>query len=383
MNLANILVAHNYYREPGGEDIVFAAESALLRACGHTVTTFTRDNSGIGSVALAAAAVWNPATTRALGTTPPARVAHFHNTFPLISPSAYYAARRTGAAVVQTLHNYRLICPGALLARDGVPCEDCVTQLSWKPALQHACYRGSRVATTAVVAMLAVHGAVGTYTRAVDAYIALSEFARGRFMAGGLPGERIFVKPNFIEPDPGVGTGAGGFALFVGRLVAEKGVEVLAEAWSQLPDIALRVVGDGPLRATRWSGSVHAMGALDRAQVWDQMRDARVLVFPSTCYENAPLTVLEAFACGTPVIASNLGAAAELVRHGHTGLLFRPGDAADLAAQVRYAFSQPEHLAQMRANARREFEQKYTAKRNYAQLMAIYEHALENRKHAN
>jgi glycosyltransferase involved in cell wall biosynthesis len=375
----NLLLLHNYYQRSGGEDAVFASEAALLRQYGHSVTEFEQHNSAIRSGGVAAfLAIWNPKTHRQIRTLAPSAVAHFHNTFPLVSPSAYYAARHQGAAVVQTLHNFRLICPGALLTRNGVPCEECIAERSLRPSITHACYRNSRAATASVAAMLSTHRAAGTYQHAVDAYIALSEFSRSKFIAGGLPAERIMVKPNFVFPAPQTGAGSGNYALFVGRLSQEKGIETLATAWNTLPDIPLTVVGAGPLTQTTWLFGISALGHQPHHEVIRLIRDARVLIFPSTWYECAPMTVLEAFACGTPVIASDLGSMAELVRDGHTGLLFRPGDPADLAEKVRYAFSHPEHLAQMRINARREFEEKYTAERNYKMLISIYEQAIEN-----
>ena len=212
----------------------------------------------------------------------------------------------------------------------------------------------------------------------MDLYIALSEFAQRKFIDGGLPANRIVVKPNFVSPDPGVGTGRGNYALFAGRVSTEKGIPVLASAWSELAQIPLVIAGDGPLSGTEWPQGVSWIGRQSRAKLMALMRDARVLIFPSGCYEGAPMTIVEAFACGLPVIASNLGSMAEMVAHERTGLLFNPGDAADLARKVRWAFEHPEAIDAMRVAARREFEEKYTAERNYEMLTAIYETAIEN-----
>jgi len=304
-------------------------------------------------------------------------VVHFHNTFPLVSPAAYYAVRKHGVPIVQTLHNYRLLCPGATLFRDGAVCEECIERQSLLPALTHHCYRNSHVATTAVAAMLAVHRAACTWHRTVDVYIAPTEFVRRKFIDGGLPPDRIVVKPHFVLPDPGKGKGRGGYALFVGRLSEEKGVRTLAEAWQTLPEIPLLVAGDGPLAGTPWPRGITWLGNQPRERVVALMKDARVLVVPSMFYEIGPLTVVEAFACGLPVIASNLGSMAERVGHHRTGFLFHPGDAQDLARQVRWAFEHPEELQTMGAAARREFEEKYTAERNYKMLTDIYEMAIE------
>lgn len=257
-------------------------------------------------------------------------------------------------------------------------CEECVDRGSLVPAIIHSCYRQSRPATVAVTAMLTTHRAAGTWDRAVDLYIALSDFARGRLVAGGLPRERIVVKPNFVSPDPGAGDGHGGYALYVGRLSEEKGVRVLERAWHLLNGIPLLVAGDGPLSDTKWPASVQSLGREPRERILALMQNASVLIFPSTCYECAPMTIVEAFACGLPVIGSNLGSMAELVDHRRTGLLFRPGDTEDLARQVRWAFTHPEEMKAMRAAARDEYLRKYTAELNYKALIGIYEMAIQN-----
>ena len=380
---AAILSVHNFYRERGGEDQVFYTESDLLRSAGHRVEEYRETNERIRSGALTMiGSTWNQRSFKRLQTfakeTQP-DIAHLHNTFPLISPSAYYALAGLGLPVVQKLSNFRLICPGALLLRDGSPCQECVDQHSLLPALKHRCYRNSLPGTSAVAGMLSVHRALGTWQNLVDVFIALSEFSRAKFVAGGLPPNKIVVKHNFISPDPGIGSGLGDYALFVGRLSHEKGIDDMREAWNELSQ-PLRIAGDGPLANVSWPNQVVSLGHLPREQIFSLMRSAKVLVFPSLCYENCPMTILEAFACGTPVIASNLGSMPEFVRHNHTGLLFNPGDPADLAEKVRYAFSHPEHLAQMRINARREYEEKYTPERNYKMLIAIYEQAIENAK---
>jgi glycosyltransferase involved in cell wall biosynthesis len=378
----HILVAHNRYQQAGGEDQVYQAESVLLERNGHVVTRYEEHNTRIRTgLATSMTAIWNAAAYHRLQKLIRIKnpdVVHFHNTFPLISPAGYFASRKAGLPVVQTLHNYRLICPAGTLLRDGAVCEKCIDRSSLLPALIHGCYRGSRPATAAVTTMLVVHRAGGTWRRMVDAYIAPSEFVRQTFIRGGLPKERIFVKPNPLTEDPGVGAGNGNFALFVGRLSEEKGVRILAEAWRHMPEIPLVVAGSGPITNVSWTPNVTLLGFQDRAQVNELMRRARVLIIPSVCYETGPLTLLEAFACGLPVIASDLGSMSERVDNHRTGLLFRPGDAEDLARQVRWAWEHPEELRAMRAVARREYEQKYTAERNYRLLIDIYEQAIEN-----
>ncbi len=379
----SVLAVHNHYQRPGGEDQVFADETALLEEKGHKVVRYEEHNSRInsGGIGDGVNTVWSAGSYRRLRNVMRLTrfdVAHFHNTFPLVSPAGYYAARKSDLAVVQTLHNFRLVCPGATLLRNGTVCEECIDRGSFVPAIMHRCYRQSRPATVAVTAMLAMHRAAGTWDRMVDLYVALSDFARGRLVAGGLPHERIVVKPNFVCPDPGPGDGHGGYALYVGRLSEEKGVRVLAQAWHRLHGIPLLVAGDGPLSNLEWPKDVQYLGREPRERILALMQNASVLIFPSTWYECAPMTILEAFACGLPVIGSNLGSTAELVDHRRTGLLFRPGDEEDLARQVGWAFAHPEEMQAMRAAARQEYLTKYTAELNHKALLGIYEMAIEN-----
>jgi glycosyltransferase involved in cell wall biosynthesis len=384
-----VLLLHNRYRHPGGEDAVFAAEGALLRLQGHQVAEYVEDNRSIRRLdqcRVAARAIWScPAQTRLKRLLLRHRpdVAHFHNIFPLISPAAYYACRAMGTPVVQTLHNYRLLCAAAIFFRQGQVCELCLgRRLTWLGVV-HRCYRRSAAQTALVTATLGLHHLLGTWKSHVDLYIALSEFARLKFIQGGLPEERIVVKPNFVQPDPGPGLGVGSYALFAGRLSSEKGVAALLQAWRSLKHLPLLIAGDGPLlpqvrgfaaSTARW-GSVRVLGHCSRLELFRLMQGARYLVFPSQWYESFPMTVAEAFACGRPVIAFGLGAAAEIVEHGRTGLLARPGDTEDLADKAGWRWSHPMMSKQMGREARAEFEAKYCAQRNYPRLVEIYARA--------
>ena len=386
-NRETILLVHNHYQQSGGEDRVFASEAALLEARGHRVVRFTVHNDDVadrGPITLAAATIWNDRARREMRTLlereRPA-VMHVHNTLPLLSPSIYYAARALHIPVVQTLHNYRLICPGALLFRNGQACHDCVGHVVPLAAVAHGCYRGSRAASAAVASMLATHNLAGTWRRAVDVYTTPTAFAREMFIAGGLSAGRIVVKPNFVDPDPGIGDHSGGFALFVGRLSPEKGLDVLLGAWESLDlPVPLRIIGDGPLGADARSRAgelrdVRCLGKLPSSDVTTALQAAKFLIFPSECYETFGLTVAEAFATGTPVICSDVGAAASLVADGVNGLHFRSGDADDLAAKVRWMDAHPTEVAAMGGRARASFERHLTADRNYQMLMNIYARA--------
>lgn len=372
-----ILMVHNAYLHRGGEDSVVEAEIALLREHGHSVELYARSNNEVAGMAapgLASQTLWSRQTVRDIEQ----RVGHFrpdvihvHNTFPLISPALYWAAARAGVPVVQTLHNFRLLCLNALFLRDGKVCEDCMGHLPWR-GVARACYRESRPASTVLAGMLALHRGIGTYRHKVARYIALNEFCRRKFIEGGLPADRVVVKPNFVDfPAPDAAERSG--LLFVGRLSAEKGVATLARAMELLPEARLRVAGDGP-EAGSIEGipGVTRLGNLPGSAIHGEMSRAAALVLPSIWYENFPRTLVEAYACGLPVIASRIGALAEIVHDGETGLLFEPGNAEDLSAKVRWALAHPERLREMGRNARARYDAEFTPEANYLQLVAIY-----------
>jgi len=387
----NILVAHNFYKQAGGEDQCMAAEVAMLRAHGHQVTKYCISNDSIdamGRLELASRTIWSgPAfcELRQLFRTHRPQIAHFHNTFPLISPAAYYAARAENVCVVQTLHNFRLCCVNALLFRDGEVCEDCLGKAIPWHGIVHKCYRGSRAASAATATMIAAHRVLGTWRHAVDVYIALSESSRRKFADGGLPADKIVVKSNFAYPDPGPGAGRGGYAIYVGRLGAEKGLETLLKAWRHPEGIPpLKIVGDGPMaaavrEAAAQNTAIQWLRGVSHETVYELIGEAAFLVLPSQCFENFPRVAIEAFARGTPVIASRLGAMAEIVDDGCTGLHFKPGDPEDLAAKVRDILADPLRLTGMRQAARQTFDQNFTADANHKVLMAIYERAMGRR----
>lgn len=387
-----ILLVHNRYQNVGGEDLAVKDERDLFVTRGHAVDLLEADNAEIvgfnRKTKTAVKTIYSACSRRSMT----AKIAsfqpdlvHIHNFFPLLSPSIYYACRRAGVPAVQTLHNYRLICPSALLLRDGRVCEDCVGKLVPWPGVVHACYRGSYAGSAVVAATLAAHRAFGTWKNVVNAYIARTNFSREKLVEGGLPRTKIGIIPSFASDPGSSGNGTGGFALFAGRLSLEKGMATLLSAWDLLRNspLNLKVVGDGPLReeaAHRMAaGRVEYLGQVSRQDVQRLMRDAAFLVFPSVCYENFPLSIVEAFASGTPVVASRLGAMAEIVEDGRTGLHFRPGDPEDLASKVGWLMSHPTELAQMRREARAEYLSKYTPERNYQLIMDLYARVIDGK----
>jgi glycosyltransferase involved in cell wall biosynthesis len=386
-----ILLVHNSYQLPGGEDGAYQRERDLLKAHGHEVVEYWRTNSEIEDysvwerLALAPRTIWSGKSRRDFAGVlrgSKADVVHVHNTFMVISPSIYSACREQRVPVVQTLHNYRLLCPAGTFFRDGKPCHDCASHLG--NSVLHACYRDSRSATATVALMTAWHRAVGTYSKLVDRFIALTEFSRSNFLAGGLDPAKITVKPNFVDPDPGERPNDGSYALFAGRISPEKGVRTVLEAWRRLPEpIPLRLAGTGPMAAELTAAAaelgphVEYLGQLPLEQLMQVIKGARFLIFPSELYENFPLTLAEAYACGVPVIASELGAMKEIVRNQSTGLLFRAGDPADLATKVWHAWTNREPMQKLGRQARKEYETKYTAELNYRMLRNIYDGVLK------
>jgi glycosyltransferase involved in cell wall biosynthesis len=385
-----IVAVHNRYQQRGGEDEVFEAEAQLLSDYGCTVRMITEPATNPQGLKqkfdVALNSIWSKRShTQFLEILKEEKpdVVHVHNFFPAISPSLYYACREAEVPVVQTIHNYRLICPAATFYRDGHVCEECLEGGPWQ-GVRYGCYRDSRLGTAALAAMIQTHRSRNTWTEMVDCYVTLTEFARDKMIAGGLPAQKVTVKPNFMLHDPGRRSTRGEYALFVGRLADLKGVGTMLAAWQRLAEpVPLVIAGDGPFRQQMESeiarhGLSHILyrGRLSRQDTLDAMKNARFLLFPSEWYEGFPMTIVEAFACGLPVICSRLGSMQEIVTDGLTGAHFIAGDPDDLAAKVQWAWNHAPETDAMGCAARREFETRYTAARNYEMLTDIYERVM-------
>ncbi len=383
-----IIQVHNYYQYSGGEDIVVKNEYELLKAYNHTVLQYTTNNSEIkgynllDKTNLIINATFSKKTydvlTELFKKEKP-DVCHVHNTFPLITPSVYYACKDAKIPVVQTLHNYRLLCSNAYFFRNGKVCEECMGK-SLFISLKYGCYRNSRIQTFILARMIEYYKRFDAWNMLIDKYIVLTEFSKKKFIQGGLFSEKIFVKPNFLLNDPGFDYGTQKYFLFAGRLDVTKGINVLTEALKKIPeDIELVVAGDGMLKNNVINiKGIKYLGQLNHMQLLMKLKEAIALIFPSLVYETFGMIIVESFACGKPVIASNLGAAAEFIKPGKTGLLFEAGNSEELSKEMEWAYRHPEEMKRMGMNARKEYEEKYTAERNYKMLMGIYTNLRES-----
>jgi glycosyltransferase involved in cell wall biosynthesis len=380
-----ILQIHNFYQWAGGEDVVVENERLILEHAGHEVELYAVSNATIFGLSAKVRTFLNAKyneTARIdllcyLNNFRP-DIVHVHNFFPLLTPSIYDACAELGIPIVQTLHNYRLFCAGGTLFRDGKPCELCLDGRSYR-AVIHKCYRGSLPGSFATANMIHYYRRNETWSK-VARFIVFISFARDKFIEAGFPPERIVVKPNFTA-DPGIPDySQRRGALFVGRLSPEKGVSALLKAWTKI-DYPLRIIGAGPDEAilrTQAPPTVTFQGQVPPDGVRAAMRSARLIIMPSLWYEGLPMTLMEAFANGLPVVASDLGAFAEVVEDSVTGRLFPPGDSTTLAAVVNRLLSEPERLIRMSMAARARYESTYTAQQNLSQLLSVYHDALKD-----
>ncbi len=385
-------IFHNLYVWRGGEDAVVALESELLRKAGIAVESFTLDNREAqldtlpGRLRAGLRVRGSANSARAVAAfldAHPIDVAHVHNFFPLLTPAVHELLHARGIPVVQTLHNYRLFCANGAFLRDGRACEDCVSAGPWN-AVRHACYRGSRVQTAVWAEATAHERRQRTFERCVTLFVSPSEFAKSKLVAAGLPAHKVVVKPNPVA-DPGEPRYGGHGALYVGRLSEEKGPRLLLEAWRELGDLPLTLVGSGPLEnelraLARDLPSVRFTGQLPGDGVRNELRAARFLVAPSLCYENFPLAVAEAMAAGKPAVASHPSAMSDLVELGRTGLLFQSGDASALARACAELASDPARAESMGREARVRYEDELAPERSTERLIELYQRVLASRQ---
>ena len=387
-----VMVVHNRYRsdQPSGENRVVDQEARLLASAGVKVSRLERSSDEIASLSavdtalLPGRVVWSDGERRrmrrALRRVRP-DVVHVHNTFPLLSPSILFACTEERIPVVMTLHNFRLACANGSLFRDGRPCERCIGTGPWS-AVRYACYRDSRMMTLPVAAMIAAHRSIGTWAHHVSRFIVMSEFGRHMMKRVGLPPDRLVVKPNFVEEPAERRSGPGEHFLFLGRLAPEKGLDLLAEAWSRTDaSLPLLVAGDGPLRGwvEHWAAatpSVRFLGRRTRGECGDLLAGARALIVPSRWYETFAMVAVEAFAAGVPPVAPRHGPFPELIDDGRNGVLFDPGDASGLAEAIERLARDEPLATRTGVAARARYEHRFTPERNLAALLGVYGEAM-------
>jgi len=385
-----VLVCHTYYQQRGGEDQFFEDEARLLESHGHEVIRYTTHNdqiNGRGMLSVAAQTLWNrEASARLTQLVKEHRpdVLHVVNTFPLLSPSIFHTAQKLNLPTVASIQNYRMFCAQAMCFRDGKACEACLGKIPWR-AVKHGCYRGSRAGSAVVAAMQMLHKHLRTWQSCVDVICVASDFSKSKLIAAGCEPGQMMKKPNFVSVDPGMKNGEGKFALFVGRLAGEKGIQTLLDAWTkhELP-YPLKILGDGPDSETVKNvaeklDNVEWIGRVSNEEVYQWMGRAACLVFPSVGYESLPKTLIESLAVGTPVIGADTASVPEVVSDGETGVIFKGGDADSLATAVHDFFACEDSWQAMRVRCRQEFEVRFTASQNYQHLMKIYREAIHRK----
>jgi glycosyltransferase involved in cell wall biosynthesis len=385
-----VLVVHNNYREPGGEMVVYQAEKELLSQRGQTVLTWWRDNAEIAGykpkqkAAFLVNTLYNRQTYRELSAfvrTERPDVAHVHNVFPLLSPAVYRVLHDSGVPIVQTVHNFRLLCPNGLFYTHGQVCERCKSGNTLH-AVRFKCYRNSHLFSALYALSIGLHRRWGTFGF-IDHFITLTEFTAQKLVESGLTtADKITVLGNFLPeplPDPGSFEKREPYVVYLGRLSPEKGVNILLDAITSLSDLGLKIAGDGPqveslriMAHQRGLERVEFLGFVAGERKWDLLRNGTATIVPSVCYENFPFSVLESLAVGTPVVASNLGSLPYVVAEGKSGRLFRPGDSQDLREKLTWLAQQPAEALRMGQYGRQTVELKYSAEAHYKALVNVY-----------
>jgi len=380
-----VLLVHNFYQLPGGEDRIVREEFDMLARAGIVVDLFSVHNDEIkgvyGSLGAGLQVIYHRRARQelaeALKKFAP-DVVHIHNFFPRLSPSILDACQAAGVPTVMTLHNFRILSPGALLhPSERVPGRDLRRACWW--TVPRRVYRNSAAATLAVAAMIEFHKWAGTWNRKVSRFVALTQWGKERFVEGGLPADRIVVKPNCVARPPVFGAGNRRGGLFVGRLDEAKGIRTLLSAWRQCP-YPLKIIGDGPLNTLvkqHAGGELSYLGPQPREVVQREMRTAKFLVLPSSAPEMFPVAVIEAFSNRLPVICSDLPALEHVVEVGVTGLKFAAEDAEGLARHTAWAVAHSTALDDMGRRAGQVYEARYTPEVNVARLTEIYTAAME------
>lgn len=384
-----ILLCHNHYVVRGGESEVFENEVRGLRGMGHEVVVYTRRNSEIAQfatlrrLALALSAFHSARTQADLDRLIFRRHPDFaivQNVFPLISPSAYTAITAARIPIIQAVYNYRFVCPSAELYTEGSICQRCVAG-NTVHAVIHRCYRNSYAQSSWYAAIIGSHRFLGTFAKGIDSFMVPDNFLGSKLILGGIPASKIWRNPNpFFVQDYIPTHHHQGFALFVGRLVPQKGLLTLVEAVARSANTRLVIVGEGPLRAPledriksgRLEGRIRLMRPQWGNRLSELLSQCAVVVIPSEWYDNLPLILCKANAAGKPVIASRLDGLPEYIEEGQNGALFEAGDPASLSAQLTHILAlSTRAYASVSASARGFAERRLDYGVHYANLLSV------------
>lgn len=385
-----ILIIHNSYVFRGGEDEVVEAEKRMLEVSGHTVIMYNRNNREVESLSLGTKLkfflkdiFWSKPIyddLRTLISRERPDIAHIHNVLFAISPSAYDACFDERLPIVQTLHNFRLICPIGIFFRQGKICEQCSSSGRIN-AVFHKCWKSSFLKSFLLVQIVNRLVQKVVLQKKVNAFVCLTQFAREKFIRCGVPQEKIFIKPNFLDKDPGPALNKQPYVIYAGALRDYKGIRTLILAWREIKNAPLlKIVGSGPLEAELKGLSnglnIEFIGQKPFEETLVLIKNASFLILPSECYESFPRVIIEAYACAVPVIVSRLGALKDIVEEGTTGIFFNTGDINDLAWKIGEQVQSPQDIKEMGRHARRVFEEQYTLDKNTAFLEEIYKKVL-------
>lgn len=385
--IVNMKIAqvHNFYQQPGGEDTVVSSEKQLLEQNGHTVIPYYQYNTEIDDFSrleklklfgqLHFSTQSYAQCVQFLEEHEP-DVCHVHNTLHLISPAIFEACKTTNTPVVHTLHNYRSICANGMLTRNKKPCEDCLGQSAYK-AVKNKCYRDSLLQTLALARMIEKNKSNRLLQEGIDAFICFTDFAKEKFITHGIPKDKIHLKPNFVgSPTEGI-LPQEDYLIFVGRLEEAKGAHLLVDI-AKKNKLPVYVIGDGPLKKVLENrANIRLKGKQPNPTTLKYIQGAKALLLPSLVYEGMPMALLEAFAHHTPVIASNLGAMAAMIKHNHTGLLFEPNNDEDILDKINTLLNNQLLANQIAKNGFEAYQKKYNAQTNYQTLKTIYESVLK------
>ena len=389
-----ILIAHNRYQQAGGEDAVARTEAQMLKDAGHDVYLYERSNAEIEkwSFLRRVLSLWRMGWSsvsyhemrKVIREFRP-EVAHFHNIFFILTPSVYQACKDEGIPVVQSLHNFRMLCSNALFFRNNNVCEECLEKKSLRPGIRYGCYKNSRLKTALVVRMIEKHWKKGTWKKLVDVYVTATQFSRQKYIEAGIPEEKILIKPNIDYGEGRKSNEDKGYVLYVGRLSEEKGVLNLLQACPEFIDLPVKIVGDGPMRG-KWEeyarrkklSNVEFVGHVSGEKYDEYMRGAKFLIVPSVCYENFPRIIAEAFRYNVPVLASQIGSIPEIVENRVAGFLFKARDPYDLSQKVKGFLLNEKQIPAIKEKMRQIYEEKYLPKINCDTLIAIYREAMRH-----